>query len=143
MTNTPPAPSRAPEPVDVEIVATVPLKPSPTVDFGPPRKWWQIWKRREKKPKRAMLLRLFGIGLWGTIKLALLCIIVGFLLLTIQFDPGAPDFDITDTLGLFLKNAFGAARWTLANFWKPALTGAGLVLPLWVLWRLISLPFRR
>nr|WP_233350943.1 DUF6460 domain-containing protein [Hyphomonas sp. ND6WE1B] len=31
----------------------------------------------------------------------------------------------------------------MRNFWKPALAGATIVLPLWILWRLVSLPFRK
>jgi len=132
-----------PEPVEAEIVETVPLKPAPAVSPDNGRKWWQVWKQGEKKPKRALLLRLFGIGIWGTIKLVILCIVVGFVLLTMQFDPTSPSFDATETLGLFFKNALATAKWAATNFWKPALTGASLVLPIWILWRLISLPFRR
>jgi len=142
MTDTP-APAPKIEPIEGEIVETEPVKPAPVVETKQNRQWWQVWKRREKKPKRALLLRLFGIGIWGTIKLAFLCIIVGFMLLTMQFDPSSPSFDMGKTLVIFFKNSVAAAKWAVTNFWKPALTGAGLVLPIWVLWRLISLPFRR
>lgn len=107
------------------------------------RKWWQVWKSREKQPKRALLSRLFGIGIWGTIKLLSLCILVGFVLLAMDFDPAAPGFDVTNALGAFLQNALTTARWAATNFWKPALAGASIVMPLWVLWRLATLPFRR
>lgn len=106
-------------------------------------KWWQAHAKREKKPKRPLLLRLFGIGLWGGIKLVLLCVLVGFVLLAMDFDPAAPGFDMTDAIGAFFKNAWATARWAVTNFWKPALVGASIVLPLWILWRLTSLPFRR
>ena len=129
--------------VEAEIVDTEPLKPAMVVSTPPTRKWWQVWKRREQKPKRPLLFRLFGIGIWGTIKLIILCILVGFVLLTMQFDPSAPSFDARQTLALFFKNAWATGKWAATNFWKPALTGAGLILPIWVLWRLISLPFRR
>lgn len=142
MTDTPPKTPIA-EPVEAEIVKTEPLKPATLVSAEPVRKWWQVWKRGEKKPKRALLLRLFGIGIWGTIKLIILCILVGFVLLTMQFDPSSPGFDARKTLGLFFTNAWATAKWAATHFWKPALTGAGLVLPIWILWRLISLPFRR
>lgn len=142
MTDTSPLPA-ASEPIEAEIVATEPLKPSPVVTPDETRKWWQVWKPREKKPKRALLLRLFGIGIWSTIKLAILCIIVGFVLLTMQFDPASPSFDASQAIGKFLQNAIATGKWAATNFWKPALTGAGLVLPIWILWRLISLPFRR
>lgn len=137
----PDAPQNAP--IEAEIVDTEPLKPAREVTGEPARKWWKFWAPRAKKPKRALLARLFGIGLWGGLKLAVLCMLVGFVLLTIQFDPATPDFNITQTIGQLVKNAVGAAIWTGKNFWQPALTGAILVLPLWVLWRLVTLPFRR
>ena len=129
--------------VEGEVVETTPLKPAPMVSTATPRKWWQIWKPKQAKPKRALLLRLFGIGVWGAIKLVLLCVVVGFIVLTMEFDPASPSFDVTDALGVFLKNAYVTAKWAMTNFWKPALAGASLVLPVWVLWRLISLPFRK
>ena len=142
MTNSSPQ-AQAPVPVDAEVVTVPPLTPAPEISADPNRKWWQFWKPRQKKPKRALLLRLFGIGIWGTIKLVILCIVVGFILLTMQFDPTSPDFDVMASLGTFLTNALATAKWTAINFWKPAMTGGLLVLPIWILWRLISLPFRR
>jgi hypothetical protein len=43
----------------------------------------------------------------------------------------------------FLRSLASLARWAVTNFWKPALAGAGIVLPVWFLWRLVSLPFRK
>lgn len=145
MTTQPPSTPQPDTPpvIEAEIVETPKIKPTPIVEESPARKWWQIWKPRPKKPKRALLLRLFGIGIWGMIKLIILCILVGFIMLTMQFDPTSPSFDAMQTLGIFFENALATAKWTITNFWKPALTGASLVLPIWVLWRLISLPFRR
>lgn len=129
--------------VDAEIVDTDPIKPAPVVSDGVERKWWQFWKPKIKKPKRALLLRLFGIGIWGAIKLTILCVIVGFVVLTMQFDPTSPDVDLGNALGVFASNTIAAMKWTVTNFWKPATAGAIIILPIWVLWRLISLPFRR
>ena len=147
MTDTPadPAIASKPAPVEIEpeIVETEPIKPAPVVSDAAERKWWQFWKPKQKKPKRALLLRLFGIGIWGGIKLTILCIVVGFVVLTMEFDPSAQDLDMGKALGVFVSNAIATAKWTVTNFWKPALAGASLVLPVWVLWRLISLPFRR
>jgi len=141
--HTPQAKAPIEGPIEAEIVETEPLKPAPFVKETPKRKWWQVWKRREKKPKRALLIRLFGIGIWGAIKLAILCIIVGFVMLTMQFDPSSPNFDAPKAISLFFKNVWATAKWAVTNFWNPALTGALLVLPIWVLWRLVTLPFRR
>ena len=128
---------------EAEIVKTEPITPAPEVSDKPPRKWWQIWRAKPKKLKRPLLLRLFGIGIWGTIKLITLCILVGFVVLTTQFDPTAPDFKLGSALWAFAGNTLAAAKWTVTNFWSPAIAGAIIVLPAWVLWRLISLPFRR
>lgn len=98
---------------------------------------------KPKRQKRHILLRLFGIKLWGWVKLILLCILVGFLVMAAEFDPASPNVDITAAIGSFLSTLGGALRWAVANFWKPALAGAGIVLPIWFLWRLITLPFRK
>ena len=102
--------------------------------------------RKPKKPKpekRPVLQRLFGISLWGGAKLIVTCLLVGFFLLALEFDPVADDVNVLGALGELLQNLVGAAVWAAKNFWKPLLAGASIVLPLWVLWRLASLPFRR
>ena len=123
--------------------AAAPSEPGAVPDQAPTPAWWKVWKTKPAKPKRPLLLRLFGIGLWGAFKLVMLCILVGFVLLAMNFDPADPAFDMTDAIGAFLKNLLATARWAITNFWKPALAGASIVLPVWVLWRLATLPFRR
>jgi len=95
------------------------------------------------KQKRHVLLRLFGISPWGWLKLSLLCVLVGFFVMASQFDPASPDVNVMGAVESFMRSVFGLAHWAVLNFWKPALAGAGIVLPIWFLWRLISLPFRR
>jgi hypothetical protein len=94
-------------------------------------------------PRRPLLRRLFGLSLWGGIKLVLLCILTGFIVIAANFDPRAPSFNPFETLGGIFRQAFAALGWALRNFWQPALIGATVVLPAWVLWRLVSLPFRK
>jgi hypothetical protein len=60
-----------------------------------------------------------------------------------QFDPSDPSFDATDAIGALISNALATSKWAVTNFWKPALAGASIILPIWVLWRLITLPFRK
>lgn len=96
-----------------------------------------------KTPKRPLLLRLFGISLWGGVKLTVLCILVGFFVMAANFNPAAQDANIPGALAAIAKQALAAAGWAVRNFWKPALAGATIVLPLWILWRLVSLPFRK
>ena len=95
------------------------------------------------KVKRHVLLRLFGISVWGSVKLALLCILVGFFVMAAEFDPASPDVNVMGAVETFLRPLARLARWAVTNFWKPALAGAGIVLPVWFLWRLVSLPFRK
>lgn len=113
-------------------MAEVPLESVPETPQG-----------KQPKVRRHILLRLFGIRIWGWVKLILLCILVGFLVMASEFDPANPNVDVTSALGNFLSTAASAARWALTNFWKPALAGAGIVLPIWFLWRLLTLPFRK
>lgn len=99
--------------------------------------------RQEKPPRRHVLLRLFGIGPGGIIRLILWCVGVG---LVIQLMNQARNPE-PQTVVPFLEAALGAIgsafQWAITNGWKPAITGALVVLPLWVLWRLLTLPFRR
>ena len=95
------------------------------------------------KPKRHILLRLFGIKFFGWIKLILLCVLVGFFVMVSEFDPTSPSVNMMGMVEKFMSSALAALRWVGVNFWKPALAGAGIVMPLWLLWRLASLPFRK
>lgn len=97
----------------------------------------------EKPAKRSLLVRLFGIKIWGLIKLTLICIFVGFIVLASQFDPRDPEVNVAAATWNIAKQAWATAGWAAVNFWKPAATGATIVLPVWILWRLVSLPFRK
>lgn len=93
--------------------------------------------------KRSLLRRLFGISLWGAFKLVLICVFVGFIVLASQFDPRDPQVNVAAASVNIAKQAWAAAGWAVVNFWKPAATGATVVMPIWILWRLVSLPFRK
>lgn len=95
------------------------------------------------KTKRHVLLRLLGISLWGWVKLALLCILVGFFVMASEFDPSSPDVNVMGAIQRFLQSVGSLAGWAARNFWKPAIAGATIVLPIWLVWRLVSLPFRK
>ncbi len=88
-------------------------------------------------------MRLFGIKVWGAIKLVIICIFVGFIVLASQFDPRDPQVDVAAASWNIAKQAWAAAGWAAVNFWKPAVTGATVVMPIWLIWRLVSLPFRK
>lgn len=100
-------------------------------------------RRRERGERRPLLVRLFAISPWGAFKLILLCILVGAVVMAANFDPRSPDVDMGSMFGTLARDAWNAAVWAVRNFWRPALAGAGIVLPVWVLWRLVSLPFRK
>lgn len=99
--------------------------------------------KKEKPEKRHILRRLFGISLWGAIKLLALNIVVGFFVLASNFDPTSPDVNVGAALSELAQRTADALTWGVTHFWKPALAGAALVMPIWVLWRLVSLPFRK
>jgi len=96
-----------------------------------------------KAPPRSLLARLFGISVWGSLKLLGLCILVGFFVLASQFNPSNPDVDMGSAIANVASTTMAALGWAVRNFWKPALAGAAVVIPIWVLWRLVSLPFRK
>lgn len=114
---------------------TATRSPVPDTPARPPQK--------ARPPRRPLLVRLFAISPWGALKLLALCVLVGLFVLAAQFDPRSPSFDAAGAATSLARDAWAALSWMVQNFWKPALAGAGVVLPLWVLWRLISLPFRR
>jgi hypothetical protein len=94
-------------------------------------------------PPSPLIRRLFGISFWGALKLLGMCILTGFFVLAANFDPRSPSFDAAAALSAIFRQSLAALGWALSNFWQPALAGALLVLPVWVLWRLVSFPFRK
>ena len=98
---------------------------------------------KPKRKRRSPLAKLFFIKPWGYVKLLAYCVLVGFVMLAIRFNPADPGFDAGIAVQDLWANTVGAARWAALNLWEPALAGATVVLPVWVLWRLISLPFRK
>ncbi|MEM7766141.1 MAG: hypothetical protein AAF253_01475 [Pseudomonadota bacterium] len=109
-------------------------------DLDPPTTHDTATPRRRR---RSVLMRLFGISLWGWIRLTILCVLAGFVVMAVNFDPRTVEVDVSSTVDTLVSNAITAGSWLVRNFWQPALAGATVVVPLWVLWRLVSLPFRR
>lgn len=96
-----------------------------------------------ERHKPSFAERLFDIGWGGWLHLAALCVLAGVLIRAAGVNP----FDRTFTWSGALQDLGAAlvslAGWVIANGWLPLLTGALVVIPLWLLWRLLSLPFRR
>ena len=118
--------------------------PDPAAPASPAKPDGKTARRQpEPREKRPLLVRLFAISPWGAFKLVLLCILVGAIVMAANFDPRSPDVDMGAMASSLARDAWNAAVWAVRNFWRPALAGAGIVLPVWVLWRLASLPFRK
>ncbi|MEM0987193.1 MAG: hypothetical protein AAGJ32_13180 [Pseudomonadota bacterium] len=109
-------------------------------DMSPPTTLEPKKRRRRRRP---VLLRLFGISVFGWIRLTILCVMVGFVVMAINFDPRTVEVDLASTVETLVANTVTVGTFLIQNFWRPALAGAAVVLPLWILWRLVSLPFRR
>ncbi len=132
-----PAPIRRPEPPP----PTAPQarrQPEPTlIEPG------DIRARKDKPAKRPLLWRLFGVSVWGVFKLLVACILIGSILMLVEGTQRATQENLAAAAADAARQAWDGAVWAVKNFWLPALYGAGVVLPVWTLWRIVSLPFRK
>ena len=99
--------------------------------------------RKEKPARRPLLWRLFGVSVWGVIKLLIACIVIGSILMLVEGTQRATEENLANAAAEAARQAWQGAVWAVKNFWLPALYGAGVVLPVWTLWRIVSLPFRK
>lgn len=118
---TPPPPSPAPDPAP----EPVPEKPA------------------EPKPDRHWAARAFSLTLGQGIRLVLLSTLAGFFVLAFDYAPEGTKFNAGGAFTAIIHRALTALGWAFESFWKPALAGLVVVLPLWAIWRLIRLPFRK
>ena len=88
-------------------------------------------------------MRLFGLRFWGAVRLILLCVLVGIIMKIGGVTQQPQEFSLLNSLAEIWQNTLAGFLWLIRNGWLPALMGATVVLPIWVLWRLVSLPFRR
>lgn len=95
------------------------------------------------KRKRPLLVRLFSLKFWGAVRLTALCVIVGIIQQIGWAKKQTQEFDAFSAIQAIWENTFAGLIWAIQNGWKPALIGATIVVPIWVIWRLISLPFRK
>jgi len=94
-------------------------------------------------PPKPFVVRAFSLTLGQALRLFVISTLVGFFVLAFDYAPGATTFDIGGAFTAILHRAFTAIGWALESFWKPALAGGVVVLPIWAIWRLIRLPFRK
>ena len=95
------------------------------------------------KTKRPLLVRLFSLKFWGAVRLTALCVLVGLIQNIGWAEKQTKDFDVMSTIQTIWENTFQGLIWVIKHGWQPALLGATIVIPIWVIWRLISLPFRK
>jgi hypothetical protein len=97
----------------------------------------------EPQPQKPWYVRAFSLTIGQALRLLLISTLTGFFVLAFDFAPGAATFDIGGAFTAIIHRAFTAIGWALESFWKPALAGALVVVPVWAIWRLIRLPFRK
>ncbi|WP_291195300.1 hypothetical protein [Hyphomonas sp.] len=122
--NTPP--EAPPPPAAVERPASVPAS-TPTAEA----------------PPNSFLARTFSLSVGQALRLLGISTLVGFFVLAFDFAPTGTTFDLGGAFTAIIHRAFTAIGWAFDSFWKPALAGAVVVLPLWALWRLVQMPFRK
>ena len=94
-------------------------------------------------PARSLAIRLLLVGVWDVVQLLALSVIVGLFLLALDFSPERQGINIGGALWELVQTLFSAFLWMVRTFWKPLLAGAAIVLPIWLIWRVVSLPFRK
>lgn len=103
-------------------------------------------KDKQRSEKSHWLWRLLKISPFGILRLAFYSVIVGFFMIVVDVKEN-PEEVIEATALTYTKHAMQlglqALGWAAENFWEPALLGATIVVPVWLAWRLVSLPFRK
>lgn len=87
--------------------------------------------------------KVFGMGIMGWIQLALVCIAAGAVFEASGINPFAPNFSLGGAMSAAATGALNVAGWAMQAGWRPLVTGAIVVLPLWLVCRLVMAAFRR
>jgi len=93
--------------------------------------------------QKPFLVRTFSLSVGQALRLLGISTLVGFFVLALDFAPTGATFDLGGAFTAIIHRAFTAIGWAFDSFWKPALAGAVVVLPVWALWRLVRAPFRK
>ncbi len=93
--------------------------------------------------RRTFRQRVMSVNWKQVLKLVLVCIVVGAVLDASGINPFAPGFSLGGTLDALLHGVWSVGAWAVGAGWRPLLTGALVVVPLWLIWRLASAPFRK
>ena len=119
---------------------TPPEAPPPPAAVEPPA---AVPATTAEGPRKSFLARTFSLTLGQALRLLGLSTLTGFFVLAFDFAPTGTTFDLGGAVTAIVQRAFTAIGWAFDSFWKPALAGAVIVLPLWALWRLVQMPFRK
>jgi hypothetical protein len=91
---------------------------------------------------RTLQSKLFGIGFSGWFQLIVICVIAGAIFQAGGIDFFSPDFTFTGIASSLANGALNMLGWAVENGWRPLITGALVIIPLWLAWRLLTVPFR-
>ena len=94
------------------------------------------------RPQRTLAEKMFGIGFSGWFQLVVFCVAVGAVFQAGGVDFFSPTFTWEGLLGGIAKGALAVLGWIIETGWRPLLTGLLIVGPVWLVWRLLSVPFR-
>jgi hypothetical protein len=92
---------------------------------------------------KPFLARAFSLTPGQALRLLAISTLTGFFVLAFDFGAAGATFDIGGAFSAIVHRALTAIGWALESFWKPALAGALVVVPLWALWRLVRMPFKK
>jgi hypothetical protein len=94
------------------------------------------------RQQRSLRDKMFGIGFSGWFQLAVLCVVVGAVFQAGGVDFFSPTFTWERLLGGIANGVLAVLGWIIEVGWRPLITGALVVGPFWLAWRLLSVPFR-
>jgi len=92
----------------------------------------------ESQPPKSFLQRLLAVRPGDLVIIFFLCVIVGMLLALLNVDPARLWVDffgaVADAWTSFFENIGDALGWALQYFFL----GAVIIIPIWIVWRLIK-----
>lgn len=97
----------------------------------------------DRHQPRSLKSKLFGIAPSGYVQLGLISVAVGAVIQAGGLNPSVPGFTWQTALSSIATGAASVLGSVLQSGWQPLLIGVVIVAPVWLAWRLLSVPFRR
>lgn len=91
---------------------------------------------------RSFADKMFHLSVYGWIQLAFISLVVGAIIQSGGINPFGPDFSWSGAAASAWKSAVSLLGWAFDNAWLPLVTGMIVVAPIWLVWRLATVPFR-